>query len=567
MMNCIGTLAEVERPTWTGIAGMSATVRRLAAAVTVLGAGAATCYGQCEVWVPGPGVPGPRSRVYALATLPSGDVVVGGNFMAASGGPGNAIARYNPSTGAWTTLGTGMNPQSQVLALAVLPDGDIVAGGTFVSAGGVPAGRIARYNAASNTWSSLGTSPTDNSSHIAAITALPNGGFIAAGAFASISGVEAANIARYNPSTDSWSALGDGTNGTVNAVAVLPDGDVVAGGGFSIAGNADLRQSRIARYHPATNTWGPMGQAPRGLVYSLLLWPNGDLYAGGSFYENSAPPTAPLARFSQSTGNWSVIASTTQTSFNSGLALAALPGDQILIGGGLTDGLLMTRFGAALYHLPSDALWPLAGGANFDVLSLAVLPSGDILAGGPFTAVGEVPVNGLTRIRLGTEPPVVTMQPVSQAATCPASDITFSVAASSGPNSRFQWRKNGVPIASMYGNAARMATLVLWEASTNHIGTYDCVITSPCGSVTSAAVTLTAVVCPCPPADVAGGGPDGRSPDGTADGNDFIAFMNSFAIGDPMADVAGEWTGDRVPNGVIDVNDFYAFLNAFVYGC
>jgi hypothetical protein len=565
-MNRIDTVAEVQRPTWTGIAGMSATVRRLAA-VTVLGAGAATCYGQCEVWVPGPGVPGPRSRVYAVATLPNGDVVVGGNFTAASGGPGNAIAMYNPSTGAWTTLGTGMNPQSQVLTLAVLPDGDIVAGGNFVSAGGVPAGKIARYNAASGTWSALGTSPTDNSTSVQSLAVSPDGGIIAGGLFVAIGGVQAANIARYNPHTGLWSALGGGTDGAVAAVVVLPDGDVVAGGYFSVAGNADVRPAKLARYHPATDTWSAMSQAPQGLVYSLLLRPNGDLYAGGSFFENSAPPTAPLARFSQSTESWSVITSTTQTSYNRGFALAALPGDHILIGGGLTDGFLPTRCGAAQYHVPSDTWWPLAGGTNNDVSGLAVLPGGDVLAGGQFTAVGEVPVNGLTRIRLGNEPPVVTMQPVSQAATCPASDVTFTVAASSGATSRFQWRKNGVALGRLQNNSQNTATLVLRQATTNDIGVYDCVIASPCGTVTSAAVTLTAVVCPCPPADVAGGGPDGRSPDGTADGNDFIAFMNSFAIGDPMADVAGEWTGDRVPNGVIDVNDFYAFLNAFVYGC
>ena len=59
--------------------------------------------------------------------------------------------------------------------------------------------------------------------------------------------------------------------------------------------------------------------------------------------------------------------------------------------------------------------------------------------------------------------------------------------------------------------------------------------------------------------------------DGTIDGNDFIAFINSFGIGDatvdPAADVAGAGTDGLLPDGTIDGNDFIAFINAFAIGC
>ena len=75
----------------------------------------------------------------------------------------------------------------------------------------------------------------------------------------------------------------------------------------------------------------------------------------------------------------------------------------------------------------------------------------------------------------------------------------------------------------------------------------------------------------CSPADIAGGGPDALSPDGIVDGNDFIRFINAFAIGDvavdPSADIAGGGPNADQPDGIIDGSDFIAFINAFAVGC
>jgi outer membrane protein assembly factor BamB len=75
----------------------------------------------------------------------------------------------------------------------------------------------------------------------------------------------------------------------------------------------------------------------------------------------------------------------------------------------------------------------------------------------------------------------------------------------------------------------------------------------------------------CSLADVFGGSEPGLSPDGTVDGSDFIAFINSFAIGDAsvdaLADVAGAGDDGLQPDGTIDGSDFIAFINAFAVGC
>ncbi len=51
--------------------------------------------------------------------------------------------------------------------------------------------------------------------------------------------------------------------------------------------------------------------------------------------------------------------------------------------------------------------------------------------------------------------------------------------------------------------------------------------------------------------------------DGTVDGGDFIAFINSFALGDATIDP----TAEVITDGTIDGNDFIAFINAFAAGC
>ncbi|MFN9757933.1 MAG: hypothetical protein ACK58X_16125, partial [Planctomycetota bacterium] len=110
-------------------------------------------------WLPGDGVPGVSGTVTTAAMWdpdgpgPQGPrLVVGGEFIVAGNAVANRIAAQDPSTGVWSALGGGMN--SRVSALAVLPNGDLVAGGSFSSASLVSANCIARWNGSA--WSALG---------------------------------------------------------------------------------------------------------------------------------------------------------------------------------------------------------------------------------------------------------------------------------------------------------------------------------------------------------------------------------------------------------------------------
>ncbi|MFN8730160.1 MAG: hypothetical protein ACK5Z4_09920, partial [Planctomyces sp.] len=85
-------------------------------------------------------------------------LVVGGVFTFAVNVLANNIALYDPATGAWSALGSGMSNGASsafVYALTPLPGGDLIAGGRFTTAGGVTVNSIARWNGSA--WSALGT--------------------------------------------------------------------------------------------------------------------------------------------------------------------------------------------------------------------------------------------------------------------------------------------------------------------------------------------------------------------------------------------------------------------------
>ncbi len=140
----------------------------------------------------------------------------------------NRILYYDSARQGWNTLGTGVN--DDVYATAILPGGDIVAGGFFTTAGGISTSCIARYKYNTRVWSAMGAGTDD---FVSCLAVLPDGDLVAGGNFSFANNTLVNHIARYRPSTGAWSALGAGTNDYVASLAITPDGDLIVGGLFS----------------------------------------------------------------------------------------------------------------------------------------------------------------------------------------------------------------------------------------------------------------------------------------------------------------------------------------------
>jgi hypothetical protein len=89
-----------------------------------------------------------------------------------------------------------------------------------------------------------------------------------------------------------------------------------------------------------------------------------------------------------------------------------------------------------------------------------------------------------------TDSALITVQPFNRV-VCTGGATTFSVTAIAPGTINYEWRRDGFPVAN--GNGP---TLIISNASAANIGTYDCVLTSSCGSTTTSAATLQVVTPP-----------------------------------------------------------------------
>jgi WD40 repeat protein len=347
--------------------------------------------------------------VNALAVLPNGDLIAGGSFANAGGVLVRNVARWNGST--WSALGSGIGGTSAVNALAVLPNGDVIAGGAF-------SGKVARWDGAS--WRYLGSGINDV---VYALAALPNGDFVAGGAFTLAGGTVASRVARWDGVA--WQALGSGVIGDVRALALFPNGHVVAAGGFAIAGGVSAHY--VARWDG--ETWSPLGGGVNDLVLALAVLPGGELAAGGYFTSAGGSVAAGIARWDgaswvsfggQIAGGVAAIAAGSNGRLVVGGSFTSPGGhvaelrnsswdplgegldagvDALLVepGGGVIAGGFFTTGGAGVARWDGTRWMPLGSGVDGFVKALAFLPNGDLVAAGMFTTAGGASANNVAR--------------------------------------------------------------------------------------------------------------------------------------------------------------------------
>ncbi len=156
---------------------------------------------------------------------------VGGDFTRAFRAPDdylivNKIARWDGTD--WSEVGGGVNPGAPgpIYDMIVFDDGSgpaLYVGGRFTTAGGVGVSNIARWDGAS--WSDVGGGVTGGEDAAVRALAIFDDGTGPAlhvgGLFTSAGGVPVSNVAKWDGVA--WSAVGDGLDDTVRALAVADD--------------------------------------------------------------------------------------------------------------------------------------------------------------------------------------------------------------------------------------------------------------------------------------------------------------------------------------------------------
>ncbi|HKR07418.1 MAG TPA: T9SS type A sorting domain-containing protein [Bacteroidia bacterium] len=211
--------------------------------------------------------------VYSLAVYQN--ELYAGGFFDTVYNAGNGIVKWNGS--AWVALGPGQNkgvfgaPGYRVRAMKAF-GGNLYVGGTFATAGGVAVNNIAKWNGSS--WSAIGTGTNGDVNAFAVF----NGDLYAGGDFTVANGVTVNHVARISGNT--FAALGAGTNGIVNGLATFQNNLFVTGN-FSTSGGTGTQN--ISRWDGSWHLLSGIGiTGIDGPGYSLFPY-NGNLYIGGLF--------------------------------------------------------------------------------------------------------------------------------------------------------------------------------------------------------------------------------------------------------------------------------------------
>jgi hypothetical protein len=235
--------------------------------------------------------------VYAVATS-GNDVYIGGNLFGLCGNtacdvgnsPINYIAKWNGSS--WSSVGFGLNGTVHAIAIS---GNNVYVGGVFdascgnlgCSSGNVLVNHIAKWDG--NSWSAVGNG---FDSGVLAL-AVDGGEVYAGGAFEQICGNAACDsggsianhVAHWNGSA--WNALAYGVDNLVHAIALQGD-DVFVGGGFQMLCNpincdsSGTKANGIASWDGSA--WYTLDFGLNGAVWELVT-DSTNVYLGGGFQQ------------------------------------------------------------------------------------------------------------------------------------------------------------------------------------------------------------------------------------------------------------------------------------------
>lgn len=327
---------------------------------------------------------GANNHVNALALGPDGALYAGGAFTAISGTGAGGVAHWQ--NGQWNQVGSGIQgAAAEVHALLFLED-ELYVGGHFTHAGTTPALNIARWDGAA--WSALDSGITPVAASVYTL-AHRNGILYAAGRFGSLYSTTAVNIRSWNGSA--WSAEGI-FNGPVRALAFTENGGLAAAGAFTKAGSIKTAASYIAVR--TDSAWESPGHGLNDTVNTLVVLPDGSLIAGGGFSMADSGAAHHIARWHKE--QWSTLGSGPGTGVNGPIyATAVAPNGDVYIGGdftlaGATTAGCIARWDGSRWHTLGDGL-------NGTVNAIAIDRKGMVYAGGSFTKAGTTPANAIAR--------------------------------------------------------------------------------------------------------------------------------------------------------------------------
>ncbi len=345
-----------------------------------------------------------KGTVTTMARQTDGKVVVAGTFSAINGVIRQNVARLNADGTLDTTFDPGSQIVGEVDGVAVQSDGKVLLGGyglLFTGFGQSRYRQLLRLNANGSIDPTF-YAPTgvDANSNVDVIKVLPNGQLLIGGSFTQYDGTDVRRLARLNAdgSLDTSFNLNAGVDGlltsgnSVYAIAFQSDGKILIGGVFNSVNSA--RSPNFARLNAdasVDNTFfvgdGPNGQTTN-LVASIAIQNDGKIVIGGLFLNYDTTKRNGFARVNAD--------GSLDTAFNNGIGIAGNPtvfavtiqtDNKILIAGDIFGYNNVVRGRVARINSDGslDTTFDPGQGFNGTVVGLILQPDGKLVLGGAFT--------------------------------------------------------------------------------------------------------------------------------------------------------------------------------------
>jgi uncharacterized delta-60 repeat protein len=278
-----------------------------------------------------------------------------------------------------------------VLALAGLLVFGVLSSGTSAQAGQVPGGVDLTFD------------PGDGADGtVEAVALQPDGKVLIGGDFTHVDNTARNYIARLNGdgSLDTGFDPGTGPDSGVRAVAVQSDTKVLIGGTFTTVGITPSNYiARLNEDGSLDASFDP-GDGPNGAVLAIAVQTDSKVIIGGSFTAVDFTPRRYIARLNAD--------GSLDTSFLNGLGgagdtvhtVALQPDGKVLIGGEfIVVNTTMRRYIARLNSDGSlDTTFDPGKGASDQVRAVTVQPDGKILAGGAFNSFDDASRRRIVRL-------------------------------------------------------------------------------------------------------------------------------------------------------------------------
>ena len=379
------------------------------------------------------------NTVYAVAAQSDNKVVIGGTFNS------GYFPAYNARLNADGTTDTAFSsyPSGPVYAVAVQSDGKIVIGGAFTQVNGATRDRIARLNTDGPLDNAFQNGLPGASATVRCLQIQSDGKILIGGDFTGVNNTTRNCIARLNSNgtlDTGFAASPAGAGGSVYALAVQSDNNVVIGGSFPSYASFNL--TRVARLYPdGTRDTAFVSSGINNIVEAVAVQSDGGVLIGGTFstinntncayfgrlYGNSYPPefiTQPVSRNTN-------------------------------VGATVTFSATVSNPTPSYYQWRKEGLNILgATDTTYRLSNVQVADAGNYSV---FVSNGEGGITSSNAVlNVGIAPAIIS-QPVSLVVT-QGQSATFSVTATGTPLNYF-WKKNGVFMAGATNSSYSIASV------------------------------------------------------------------------------------------------------------